>query len=68
MYVQMVTIKTCLLIFSDLKRNEFLHKLILKLDLRQHYFISSFMLVRFDKSYTFKPVLRGHLWDKEKVA
>lgn len=33
-------------LWTDLKRNEFLHKLILKLDLRQHYFISSFMLVR----------------------
>ncbi|CAG2255121.1 FBXW7 [Mytilus edulis] len=33
-------------LWTDVKRNEFLHKLILKLDPRQHYFISSFMLVR----------------------
>ncbi|KAK3098596.1 hypothetical protein FSP39_021090 [Pinctada imbricata] len=33
-------------LLSDVKRNEFLHKFILKLDPRQHYFISSFLSVR----------------------
>ncbi|XP_022292117.2 uncharacterized protein LOC111103271 isoform X2 [Crassostrea virginica] len=32
--------------WSDVKRNEFLHKVILKLDARQQYFISSFISVR----------------------
>nr|XP_011450638.2 F-box/WD repeat-containing protein 7 isoform X3 [Crassostrea gigas] len=32
--------------WSDVKRNEFLHKVILKLDARQQYFISSFLSVR----------------------
>lgn len=29
--------------WNDTKKNEFFHKLLLKLDLRQHYFISSFL-------------------------
>ncbi|XP_061192203.1 F-box/WD repeat-containing protein 1A-like [Saccostrea echinata] len=32
--------------WTDVKRNEFLHKVILKLDARQQYFISSFLSVR----------------------
>ena len=31
--------------FSDVKRNEFLHKFLLKLDPRQHYFVSSLLTV-----------------------
>ena len=30
---------------AELQRNEFLHKFLLKLDPRQHYFISSFLAV-----------------------
>ena len=30
---------------SDVKRNEFLHKFLLKLDPRQHYFVSSLLTV-----------------------
>ena len=30
---------------SDVKRNEFLHKFLLKLDPRQHYYVSSFLTV-----------------------
>ena len=30
---------------SDVKRNEFLHKFLLKLDPRQHYFVSSLLAV-----------------------
>ncbi|XP_021369351.1 probable E3 ubiquitin ligase complex SCF subunit sconB isoform X1 [Mizuhopecten yessoensis] len=32
--------------WSDVRRNEFLHKFLLKLDPRQHYFISSFLSMR----------------------
>ncbi|GFR76367.1 F-box/WD repeat-containing protein 7 [Elysia marginata] len=35
--------------WSDTKKNEFLHKLLLKLDPRQHYFISSFLSVKHHK-------------------
>ncbi|KAL4233353.1 hypothetical protein ACF0H5_008035 [Mactra antiquata] len=37
--------------WSDVKRNEFLHKFVLKLDPRQHYFISSFLASRKNKDF-----------------
>lgn len=36
--------------FVDLQRNEFIHKFMLKLDPRQHYFISSFLAVSWHKN------------------
>ncbi|GFO33397.1 histone-lysine N-methyltransferase SETMAR [Plakobranchus ocellatus] len=35
--------------WNDTKKNEFLHKLLLKLDPRQHYFISSYLSVKHHK-------------------
>ncbi|RUS92154.1 hypothetical protein EGW08_000007 [Elysia chlorotica] len=35
--------------WTDTKKNEFLHKLVLKLDPRQHYFISSFLSLKHHK-------------------
>ncbi|KAH3737987.1 uncharacterized protein LOC127851391 [Dreissena polymorpha] len=37
--------------WTDVKRNEFLHKLLLKIDPRQHYFISSFLTARQYKDF-----------------
>ncbi|XP_053396949.1 uncharacterized protein LOC128556312 [Mercenaria mercenaria] len=37
--------------WSDVKRNEFLHKFMLKLDPRQHYFVSSFLAARQHKDF-----------------
>lgn len=37
--------------FLDVRRNEFLHKFILKLDPRQHYFISTFLSVRQQRDF-----------------
>ncbi|XP_052807929.1 uncharacterized protein LOC128236846 isoform X1 [Mya arenaria] len=37
--------------WSDVKRNEFLHKFLLKLDPRQHYFVSSFLTSRQYKDF-----------------
>jgi hypothetical protein len=31
-------------------------------------FFLSIFIVQEEDAYTIKPVLRGHLWDKEKVA
>ncbi|KAJ8311029.1 hypothetical protein KUTeg_011413 [Tegillarca granosa] len=37
--------------WSDVRRNEFLHKFVLKLDPRQHYFISTFLSVRQQRDF-----------------
>ncbi|XP_041354437.1 F-box/WD repeat-containing protein 7-like [Gigantopelta aegis] len=37
--------------WNDTKRNEFFHKLLLKLDPRQHYFISSFLSIKQQKDF-----------------
>ncbi|KAL3884122.1 hypothetical protein ACJMK2_030344, partial [Sinanodonta woodiana] len=37
--------------WSDVKRNEFLHKFLLKLDPRQHFFVSNFLAVRSHRDF-----------------
>ena len=42
---------------SDAEKNEFIHKLLVKLDPRQHYFILTYLAVGFHHNYKHKNIV-----------